>query len=292
MPGEPRPAWRRTRPRRPPCRPPCPRPLNLNTSPLARSTSTGMRSTSPGLTGWRKRQLSTEMNMMPLPSTSTSSDLLIRTPPVWAIASMISTPGITGWPGKVADEEGLVHRHALDADDRAGAAGSPRRGRSAGRAGGAGCAAGFPRSRSRWRRSPHGGGLRHASPSLSFRAAAFESQATSRKNCRTGTRRDAAPALAGRHIAHHAGGCRRAAHQRRSSRGRRAPRDRPCCTPSPSTALPESAAVASDDAVASDHDVVGDLHQVVDLGVLADHGVFEGAAVDAGLRRRCRHCPG
>src|SRR6185437_6085865 len=86
--------------------PTSPRPLNLNTSPLARSTSTGMRSMSPGFTGLRKRQLSTEMNMMPLPRVSMSSDLLISTPPLCSIASMISTPGITGWPGKWPTKNG------------------------------------------------------------------------------------------------------------------------------------------------------------------------------------------
>ena len=51
--------------------------------------------------------------------------------------------------GEVADEEGLVHRHALDADDRLVRHGSPRRGRSAGTAADAESAAGSPRSRYR-----------------------------------------------------------------------------------------------------------------------------------------------
>ncbi len=38
-------------------------------------------------------------------------------PPTWAIASMISTPGMIGWPGKVALKERLVDRDVLDADD-------------------------------------------------------------------------------------------------------------------------------------------------------------------------------
>ena len=59
-----------------------------------------MRSTSPGRTGWRKRALSSDMNMMALPSTSAFSDFDISTAPVWAMASQISTPGITGLPGK------------------------------------------------------------------------------------------------------------------------------------------------------------------------------------------------
>ena len=39
-------------------------------------------------------------------------------PAVCAIASMISTPGMTGWPGKVALEMRLVDRDVLDADRR------------------------------------------------------------------------------------------------------------------------------------------------------------------------------
>ena len=45
-----------------------------------------------------------DMNMMTLPSTATSRLLDINSAPVWAMASMIMTPGMTGsigkWPGK------------------------------------------------------------------------------------------------------------------------------------------------------------------------------------------------
>jgi hypothetical protein len=44
----------------------------------------------------RKRQLSIDMKKIVLPAVSTSSDLDISTAPVWAMASIISTPGITG----------------------------------------------------------------------------------------------------------------------------------------------------------------------------------------------------
>ena len=41
-------------------------------------------------------------------------------PPTCAMASMMSTPGMIGWPGKVALKERLVDRHVLDADDPLG----------------------------------------------------------------------------------------------------------------------------------------------------------------------------
>src|SRR5690606_16445713 len=75
-------------------------PRNLNRSPRWRTTSTGMRSTSPGRTGRRKRTPSTDMKKIVLPLTSAFRDLDIRTAPVWPRASTISTPGITGLPGK------------------------------------------------------------------------------------------------------------------------------------------------------------------------------------------------
>ena len=65
-----------------------------------KTTLTSIRSTSPGRTGWRKRQLSIDMKKIVLPVGSTSSDLLISTAPVWPMASTISTPGMTGLPGK------------------------------------------------------------------------------------------------------------------------------------------------------------------------------------------------
>ncbi len=63
-----------------------------------------MRSWSPGRAGLRKRTPSIDMNMMTLSATATSSDLDISRAPVWAMASTIRTPGMTGsigkWPGK------------------------------------------------------------------------------------------------------------------------------------------------------------------------------------------------
>ena len=41
-----------------------------------------------------------DMNMITLPSTWTSIDLDISRAPVWAMASMIITPGMTGSIGK------------------------------------------------------------------------------------------------------------------------------------------------------------------------------------------------
>ena len=87
----------------------------------ARVTSTSMRITSPGRTGVRKRALSTDMKKMVLPSVSTSSDLLISTAPVWARASMISTPGITGLPGKWPWKNGsLIVTHLMPTIDWCG----------------------------------------------------------------------------------------------------------------------------------------------------------------------------
>ncbi len=92
--------------------------MNLKTSALARTTSTGMRSTSPGRTGWRKRQLSSDTKKMVLPVTSAFSDLDISTAPDWAMASTISTPGITGLPGKCPWKKGsLMVTHLMPTID-------------------------------------------------------------------------------------------------------------------------------------------------------------------------------
>ncbi|MNL73054.1 hypothetical protein D3C87_1984620 [compost metagenome] len=59
-----------------------------------------MRSWSPGRAGLRKRTPSIDMNMMTLSATATSKLLDISSAPVWAMASTISTPGMTGSIGK------------------------------------------------------------------------------------------------------------------------------------------------------------------------------------------------
>ena len=73
-------------------------------SPRTLVTTTFMRSWSPGRAGLRKRTPSIDMNMITLPSTVTSIDFDISSAPVWAMASTIITPGMTGsigkWPGK------------------------------------------------------------------------------------------------------------------------------------------------------------------------------------------------
>ena len=66
----------------------------------------------------RKRQLSNDMNRMVLPSTSMFRVLDIRIAPVWAIASTISTPGMTGKCGKWPTKNGsLMVTHLIPTID-------------------------------------------------------------------------------------------------------------------------------------------------------------------------------
>src|SRR5579884_265821 len=74
-------------------------PESLQKVPRQFSTLTSIRSWSPGTTGLRKRapSMATKYsNFRSRSSTSCNSS----TPPAWAMASMISTPGMTGLPGK------------------------------------------------------------------------------------------------------------------------------------------------------------------------------------------------
>ena len=67
-----------------------------------------MRSWSPGRAGLRKRTPSMDMNMMTLSATATSRVLDISRAPVWAMASTISTPGMTGSIGKCPWKKGSL----------------------------------------------------------------------------------------------------------------------------------------------------------------------------------------
>src|SRR5207247_1988828 len=63
----------------------------------------------PGTTGRRNFTLSRDMKYTTLSETSCPSKWLISSiPPTWAIASMISTPGIMGWPGKCPWKNGSL----------------------------------------------------------------------------------------------------------------------------------------------------------------------------------------
>ena len=132
------PPWRRTRTSAASFSPTMARPRNLNTSPRCLSTSTCMRSTSPGRTGLRNRQLS-----------SGEEDRLARDVGVQRLGHQ-HPAGLAQRlddqharhhriAGEVALEERLVDGHALDADDRGGGD-SPRSGRPAGTDSGAGSA--------------------------------------------------------------------------------------------------------------------------------------------------------
>src|SRR5215813_5432561 len=74
-------------------------PASLQKSPRHESTSISIRNWSPGTTGRRNRAPSTATKYSNLLSRSGISSSNSN-PPVCAIDSMISTPGITGCPGK------------------------------------------------------------------------------------------------------------------------------------------------------------------------------------------------
>src|SRR5713226_7030870 len=75
------------------------RPSNLQKSPRQEITFISTFNWSPGTTGRRKRAPSTATKYKSLRSRSGTSCNRSK-PPVCAIDSMISTPGIIGWPGK------------------------------------------------------------------------------------------------------------------------------------------------------------------------------------------------
>src|SRR5205823_6072609 len=78
-----------------------PTPFILHVLPRNCSISSSKRIWSPGTTGRRNFTLSSDMKYTTLSETSCPSKWLISSmPPTWAIASMISTPGMMGWPGK------------------------------------------------------------------------------------------------------------------------------------------------------------------------------------------------
>src|SRR5579884_4249472 len=74
-------------------------PDSLQKLPRQFRTLTSIRSWSPGTTGRRNRapSMATKYNSLCSRSSTSCSS---RTPPAWAMASMISTPGMTGLPGK------------------------------------------------------------------------------------------------------------------------------------------------------------------------------------------------
>src|SRR6185436_2016557 len=74
-------------------------PCIFEVPPLSLSSLTLKWSWSPGVTGRRKRALSMPMKYMSL-SFGSSTELSSSRPPTCAIASMISTAGMIGWPGK------------------------------------------------------------------------------------------------------------------------------------------------------------------------------------------------
>src|SRR5439155_20833147 len=78
-----------------------PTPFILQVFPRNDSISSSNRIWSPGTTGRRHFTLSRDMKYITLSSTFWPSKWLIRSiPPTWAIASMISIPGMIGCPGK------------------------------------------------------------------------------------------------------------------------------------------------------------------------------------------------
>src|SRR5262249_41338591 len=91
-------------------------PASLQKSPRQESTSISMRSWSPGTTGRRNRAPSTATKYSSLLSRSGISSSS-NNPPVCAIDSMISTPGITGCPGKCPYNMCFFILQFLDADD-------------------------------------------------------------------------------------------------------------------------------------------------------------------------------
>src|SRR5438552_1225116 len=83
----------------------CPRIFDVPA--LILSSVSRKRSWSPGTTGRRKRAPSMPMKYMSL-SFGSSTELSSRSPPTCAMASMISTAGMMGWPGKCPSKNGSL----------------------------------------------------------------------------------------------------------------------------------------------------------------------------------------